>query len=302
MQPSGVIYLAVFGWAAGAVLAYGAKLARIVPEVVLDNGERLEDVIAETVFALFVWLPIAWAFLRNQARLLATTGIIAPTVRPSRFAVLFALAAIADFAALEWTTDGVWGSGPFRTWHGGFAPILFHVSLPLLAWGALRLSLGGKALPLPGERPGERVPRYAPTPPSTPIASGPDRERVANILANLDAVAAEFPDSRGYIAADALAAVAERAEILRIRLDAEAPMCMVDSLPLSLKSNLLLYDTALADATRLAEMAQDPGARDAAARIGDKYRGGTIIASTDLGLVLEVAREARAAAAAEAGL
>jgi hypothetical protein len=122
------------------------------------------------------------------------------------------------------------------------------------------------------------------------------------VLANLDAIAARFPDPRGSTAPEALAGIAQEAEILRIRLDAEAPMCMVDSLPLSLKSNLLLYDAALADATRLAEVAQDPAARDAAASIADKYRGGTIVASTDLGLVLEVARQARAAAAAEAGL
>jgi len=97
MQPPGALYLAIFGWAAGAVLAYGAKLARVVPELALDTVERLEEVVAEALFAIVLWLPIAWAFARNQVRMLATTGALPATVRPERYATLFALVALALF-------------------------------------------------------------------------------------------------------------------------------------------------------------------------------------------------------------
>lgn len=298
MQPFGAIYFAISGWAAGAALAYGAKLARLVPELLFENGARLEEAVAEGVFALVLWLPIAWTALRSQAKMLALAGGLPPTLRPDRAATLMSLAALAMFAWLEWATDGIWGSGPFRAWHGGFAPIVFHLSLPMLALGAVRLALGGppRVEPEPATKVAEATgPRLAPAAPSTRMNAGPERDRVADALTGMDAIARMLPEPGAV-------ELAQPGDTLRIRLDALVPACNAPSLSLSLRSNLLLYNAALADATRLAELGADSAAHEAATRIADKYRGGDIAASTDLGLVLAVAREARAAAAAEAGL
>lgn len=302
-QPIAYVLLTLTGLLSGIILAYAFGLAG---ELLDDEALNPAIVYAtQAAFALLVWLPIAWCVLRREARSLAEMGALPATIRPARAAWILALVTIAIAAFLHFGTEGEWAN---RRGPSSGHTLLFLASFPLLAWFAVRSSLGGKPLvtdePRAPAAAATDTPMYAPREPSGTLPpEGEARERVLAMLTALDGVddrfASAFGRERNESAARQLALSAETA---RIALNAHWGDPLPPGVAMSLAWNLATSATAYSDATRLLEIPAGEAGHDARERIATKYRDKGTFGPGDLGLVLEVARKCRDNAAVDAGM